>query len=91
MCVETFVVRVWVPAMPRPATDPAAHGVVEHIPTQRSATFRTDGELMAFVHECLNPLPEDRDDQPPTERSHAPSSSRPAYGRPDPLATGRPD
>lgn len=53
--METFVVRVWVPAAaePWPEQPASPHGIVEHVGSQRSRTFHDDAELLAFVHECL--------------------------------------
>lgn len=52
--METFVVRVWVPAAAEPCReDLALHGVVEHVASQRSRTFHSEAELLAFVHDCL--------------------------------------
>ena len=48
--METFVVRIW--SGPGQAEDRPGglRGVVEHLGTSRSAPFRDDAELLAFLH-----------------------------------------
>lgn len=52
--METFVVRVWVPAAAEPCRDDTGlRGIVEHVSSQRSRPFTDAGELLGFVRECL--------------------------------------
>jgi hypothetical protein len=52
--METFVVRVWLPA--RGVTDARAgalRGLVEHVRTAESSSFTTDDELLQFLREAV--------------------------------------
>ena len=47
--MEHYVIRLWVPAPiagDADMTDPGMHGVVSHVPTGRSETFRDGRELL---------------------------------------------
>jgi hypothetical protein len=45
--VETFVIRVWVPAAPEPQAP--LRGIVEHVGTHWSAAFGDGEELLASL------------------------------------------
>jgi hypothetical protein len=48
--MQTFVVRVWVPAEPTDASASGElHGVVEHVATGRSRRFAGADELVSFI------------------------------------------
>jgi hypothetical protein len=52
--METFVVRVWLPA--RGVTDSRAgalRGLVEHVRTAESSSFTADDELVRFLREAV--------------------------------------
>ena len=52
--METFVVRVWLPA--RGVTDARAgalRGLVEHVRTAESSSFTADHELVRFLHDAV--------------------------------------
>ena len=55
--MDTFVVRLWMPAEPTPeiAVDP--RGVVRHIASGRTATFRDGDQLLALLRELPQPSP----------------------------------
>ena len=46
--METFVVRMWVPAEAEPGQD-ALRGVVEHVASGRKLAFEGGRELLAFL------------------------------------------
>jgi hypothetical protein len=48
--MQTFVVRVWKPPDESEKTPERLRGVVEHLPSGRSQTFKDDGELLRFLH-----------------------------------------
>jgi hypothetical protein len=68
--METFVVRVWVPADVETEGPPAGlHGLVEHVPSKRGRTFRGEADLVAFIHACLpGPSPPPEPPAPPPRR-----------------------
>jgi len=47
--METFVVRIWVPAEGAEASVEELHGVVEHIGSGRSRRFVGPTELLSFL------------------------------------------
>lgn len=61
--METFVVRVWVPAEPEPeAVEPALHGLVERVGDGRPRPFADGEALLALLREAaLAPRTDDRD------------------------------
>jgi hypothetical protein len=46
--MQTFVVRIWVPAEAEPGHD-VLRGVVEHVPSGRKLAFEDRSELLAFL------------------------------------------
>ena len=57
--MEHYVVRLWVPAPGTPdaaATDPGMHGVVSHVPTGRTETFREGRELLMRLIDLRGPM-----------------------------------
>jgi hypothetical protein len=56
--VEHYVVRLWVPAQDigdAVPTDPGMHGVVSHVTTGRSETFRDGRELLRRLIDLRGP------------------------------------
>ena len=52
--METFIVRVWVPAVgPDHADTIGLHGSVEHAGSRRLAHFRTPEELLAILDDAV--------------------------------------
>jgi hypothetical protein len=47
--METFVVRIWVPAEAADARLSELHGVVEHIGSGRSRRFAGSTQLISFI------------------------------------------
>ena len=47
--METFVLRIWVPGTDQPARSRPLRGVVEHVATGSSATFRSVHDLAAHL------------------------------------------
>ena len=57
--MDHFVVRLWVPApLPadRPAAEPGLRGVVRHVGTGRTETFRDGCDLLRRLVELRGPL-----------------------------------
>lgn len=52
--MQTFVVRVWIPAPGEDVAERSMHGVVEHSTSRRSRPFRDETELVSFIHDCLH-------------------------------------
>jgi hypothetical protein len=47
--VQTFIVRVWVPAEAQRPSPEDLRGIVEHVGSGRSAAFGDAAELVAFL------------------------------------------
>jgi hypothetical protein len=62
--MEHYVIRLWVPAASAgdaPETDPGMHGVVSHVPTGRTETFRDGRELLRRLIDLRGPTAIDLD------------------------------
>ena len=56
--MEHYVVRLWMPASgtaDAPDADPGMHGVVSHVPTGRTETFRDGRELLMRLIDLRGP------------------------------------
>jgi hypothetical protein len=56
--MEHYVVRLWTPAATvgdAPETDAGMHGVVSHVPTGRTETFRDGRELLMRLIDLRGP------------------------------------
>ena len=56
--MEHYVVRLWMPASgvaDAPDTDSGMHGVVSHVPTGRTETFRDGRELLMRLIDLRGP------------------------------------
>jgi hypothetical protein len=57
--VDQFVIRLWAPAPSvgdAPEEDPGMRGVVSHVPTGRSETFRDGRELLRRLIDLRGPI-----------------------------------
>jgi hypothetical protein len=67
--MQTFVVRVWIPAVPDGGL-PQLNGLVEHIVSGRRRSFSGGPEVLDFMTECLRerwarPFPSGEEDELP--------------------------
>lgn len=65
--MEHYVVRLWVPAAAAgdgEPTDPGMHGVVSHVPTGRTETFRDGRELLMRLIDLRGPMAVSREIDP---------------------------
>ena len=61
--MDHFVIRLWVPAAAAgdgAAVEPGLHGVVSHVGSGRSETFRDGRELLRRLIELRGPIAIDR-------------------------------
>ena len=57
--MEHYVIRLWVPAAnagDTETTDPGMRGVVSHVPTGRTETFRDGRELLMRLIDLRGPM-----------------------------------
>lgn len=69
--MDHFVIRLWVPAATgadAPVVDPGLHGVVSHVGSGRSETFRDGRELLRRLVELRGPVAIDGHADPTTGR-----------------------
>jgi hypothetical protein len=69
--MEHFVIRLWVPApgtTDGDAAEPGLHGVVSHVSSGRSETFRDGSELLRRLIDLRGPMTAD---PPATPRRRA--------------------
>jgi hypothetical protein len=62
--MEHYVIRLWVPAPgagDARETDPGMHGVVSHVTTGRTETFRDGRELLRRLIDLRGPMVTDLD------------------------------
>jgi hypothetical protein len=62
--MEHYVIRLWVPAASAGdarETDPGMHGIVSHVPTGRTETFRDGRELLRRLIDLRGPTAIDLD------------------------------
>jgi hypothetical protein len=50
--METFVLRIWVPADAADTSSSDLHGVVEHVSSGRNRRFMGSTELVAFIEDA---------------------------------------
>ena len=65
--MEHYVVRLWVPAPSAgdaEVADPGMHGVVSHVPTGRTETFRDGRELLMRLIDLRGPTAVSRELEP---------------------------
>jgi hypothetical protein len=63
--VDTFVIRLWIPADHAADTGDSPRGVARHVGTGRAAAFRDGDELIALLRE----LPGREDLSPPDDHT----------------------
>ena len=52
--MQTFLVRIWIPAASEAGGAPAEiHGMVEHVGSRSSRPFEGEHDLVRFIHDCL--------------------------------------
>ena len=53
--MDTFLVRVWRPAVARGAEELSLCGTVEHLPSKHETTFQTGDDLLSVLGELAEP------------------------------------
>jgi hypothetical protein len=61
--MDTFVLRIWTPAVPTAATEVAtgAHGTAHHVGSGQSGIFRNDAQLLRLLDELRRAAAADPD------------------------------